>query len=221
MYFDRKSVTIGQHRFKIGRVCKFDFISACPLETCVNKMLLALAALLSLFQSLIENGTRIIKMEQAEETQKNISVRPGQLTPQLARHSLSVHSSLPTYFQGGSAMHPLDCYKPYSSSQLLAAFASRCGKQKPEEKAARESSPSHCQPFWNHIQPAGQPDFATHLPRSGPVNFQGELPLHPLCFRFPTVLPSSCGERNPEQAATREEGITKVNSKLQTQFAWL
>ena len=157
--------------------------------------------------------TRIVKMEQAEETQRNITVRPGYLTPQLARHS-----SLPTYFQGGLAMHPLDCYKPNSNSRLLAAFASRYGKQKPEEKAARESSPSHCQPFWNHIQQAGQPDFATHLPRSGPVNFQGELPLHPLCFRFPTALPSSCEERNPEQAATREEGA--INSKLQTHFAW-
>lgn len=134
--------------------------------------------------------TRIKNMEQAEETQRNITVRPGQITPQLARHSLSVHSSLPTYL----AMHPLDCHKPYSTSRLLAAFTSGYGKQKPEEKAARELSPSHCQPFWNHIQQAGKPDFATHLPPSGPVNFQGELPLHPLCFRFPTALPSSCGE---------------------------
>jgi len=43
---------------------------------------------------------------------------------------------------------------------LLVAFAPRYGKQKPKEKAARELSPSHCQPFWNHIQQAGQPDFA-------------------------------------------------------------
>ena len=51
-------------------------------------------------------------------------------------------------------------------------------------------------------KPCSTSQFATHLPLPLLVH----LPVHPLYFRSGTALPS--------QAAAREEGIAKVNSKL-------
>ena len=136
------------------------------------------------------------------------------------------HLSVPTYRQGERALpvRPRPRYKPYTTYRFPTALPSLCGERRPDEKATRRSSTVNSQPSWNHIQPAGQPECATHLPR--PVYFQGVLPIHPFhfykpnsTFQFPTTLHSPCGEPNLEQMPAQEEGVPKLNCKLLTRFA--
>ena len=174
--------------------------------------LLALATYLVTYLFAIDFSVRSeLEMEQTEEC-----ARPRQVTPQFAAHSPGGHSSLPTHFQGALPIRPR--YKPYSTCRFPTALPSLCRERKLEERATQKSSPFNSQPSWNHIQPAGQPQFATNLPP--PVYFQGVLPIHPFYFyrrnsttQFPMALPSPCAEPNPEQKAAREEGIPKVNGK--------
>ena len=122
---------------------------------------------------------------------------------------------LPTYFQGALPIRPLPRYSTY---RFPTALPSLCRERKPEEKATQKSSPFNSQLSWNHIQPAGQPEFATNLPPH--AYFQGVLPINPFDFyrtnstsQFPTALPSPYAEPNLEQKAAREEGFPKVNGK--------
>lgn len=162
--------------------------------------------------------SELMEMEQTKESKNNISARPRQVTPQFAGHSPGGHSSLPTYFQGALPIRPRPRYKPYSTYRFPTALPSLCRERKPEEKPTQKSSPFNSQPSWNDIQPAGQPEFATNLPPH--VYFQGVLPINPFDFyrtnstsQFPTALPSSYAELNPEQKAAREEGFPKGNGK--------
>lgn len=155
--------------------------------------------------------SELMEMEQTKESKNNISARPRQVTPQFAGHSPGGHSSLPAYFQGALPIRPRPRYSTY---RFPTALPSLCRERKPEEKA----TPFNSQPSWNHIQPAGQPEFATNLPPH--VYFQGVLPINPFDFyrtnstsQFPTALPSPYAEPNPEQKAAREEGFPKVNGK--------